>query len=130
MRDHLGRISRHPATANRRRAVLHEDGFQQLLLPCRHGPVHAAQCRNALLPAGTGPRRERNLGGCDRALCVQCIAQPNLADDFLGTRIMKVEPFLTVWKDELAVYVDMFNALHGDSSLKNDSPESSLCDGV
>jgi len=80
--------------------------------------VHALQCANAFVWSGTRPGRERSLGRCDGTLSVQCIAQPNLTNDFLSARVMQVEPFLTVWNDVLAVDVDVFNALRGDSSLK------------
>ena len=43
------------------------------------------------------------------------VAKQHLADDFLGARVVKIEPFLAVRCDEFAVDVDAFNAVHGDS---------------
>jgi hypothetical protein len=43
-----------------------------------------------------------------------CAAKAHPTDDFLRARVVKIEPLLAVRRHEIAVDIDMFNALHLD----------------
>ena len=112
----IGRVGCHPASTHLRCAVLQQDGFHQLVFTRCHGPVHTVQGCDALLACGARPGGERRLGRRDGAPRVLRITQPHLADDFLGARVVEIEPFVAVRRDEFSVDIDMRNALHDDLS--------------
>ena len=103
--ERVGGVRRGEAGERARGTVLEQHRVAQVVGAGADARVQPLEHRDALALAGAAHRREGAPGGRDRGQRIRAVAEPYLADAFLGGRVEEIGRLAAVRLDERAVDV-------------------------